>query len=233
MDSNTITVGVLCIQGAFIEHIHKLTTLSSTDKHRDLTITIVEVREPGQLSDLDGLIIPGGESTTLSVFLRKNEFEQTLKAWISDKQRPGVVWGTCAGLIILADDVVGQKLGGQVTIGGLNIQCTRNMYGRQNKSFESAIKLHHPPLHAAQPTSAPPPFPLADDECHGIFIRAPGILKVNSPDVKVLASVNDDNIVAVQQDHLIATSFHPELTSDFRWHSYFVDQIKQHRYPQY
>ena len=113
MEKPPVSVGVLCIQGAFIEHIHKLREIS---QQSGVPLSIVEVRRPDQLSTLDGLIIPGGESTTLSVFLRKNDFEQCLKSWIYDEQRPGVVWGTCAGVILLANELTGQKKGGQVTV---------------------------------------------------------------------------------------------------------------------
>lgn len=97
-------------------------------------------------------------------------------------------------------------------------------------SFESTIKLHHEPLYETTPP-APPPYiqPLSKDECHGVFIRAPGILKVNDPSVKVLAKHGED-IVAVQQDCIIATTFHPELTKDPRWHKYFVEQIAQRKH---
>ena len=102
------------------------------------------------------------------------------------------------------------------------------MYGRQLNSFESPVKLHHPPLHETTPSNTP------HDECHGIFIRAPGILKVTSPNVKVLATVanTENHVVAVQQNNLIATSFHPELANDLRWHTYFVDQILEKKYSQ-
>lgn len=82
-------------------------------------IEVVDVRKPSQLADLDGLIIPGGESTTLSVFLRKNNFEEELKAWMFNEDKPGVVWGTCAGLILMSEDVAGQKQGGQITVSSL------------------------------------------------------------------------------------------------------------------
>lgn len=109
-------------------------------------------------------------------------------------------------------------------IGGLGIKCTRNMYGRQVSSFESPVKLHTASLH--RPNAAP-----KHDECHGVFIRAPGVAEVCSPDVKILATLNNgqNTVVAVQQNNLIATTFHPELTDDMRWHAYFVDQIIEQR----
>ncbi len=112
-EPSTISVGVLCIQGAFIEHIHKL---NEVGKQVNIPLSVIEVRTPDQLSSLDGLIIPGGESTTLSVFLSMNGFEECVRSWICNKDRPGVVWGTCAGLILLADELKGQKKGGQVTV---------------------------------------------------------------------------------------------------------------------
>ena len=113
----TVTVGVLCIQGAFIEHITMLQKISEAIvKRNSFAVKVVDVRKPEQLSGLDGLIIPGGESTTLSIFLKKNNFEEALKSWTFDEKRPGVVWGTCAGLILLSDEVAGQKQGGQATV---------------------------------------------------------------------------------------------------------------------
>lgn len=116
-DTKTVTVGVLCIQGAFIEHIRMLQKLSdSIYQAHGFTVKVVDVRRPDQLPGLNGLIIPGGESTTLSIFLKKNNFEEALKSWAFDEKRPGVVWGTCAGLILLSDEVAGQKQGGQATV---------------------------------------------------------------------------------------------------------------------
>ena len=118
MSGRYIKVGVLCIQGAFIEHIKMLQRVAEL-KVGCAEIEVVDVRKPSQLADLDGLIIPGGESTTLSVFLRKNNFEEALKAWMFNEDKPGVVWGTCAGLILMSEDVAGQKQGGQITVSSL------------------------------------------------------------------------------------------------------------------
>lgn len=109
------TVGVLCIQGAFIEHIAHLQKVAETKKG-SFSLTTVEVRRPEQLDDLDGLIIPGGETTTLSVFLDKGGFVRALKEWTIRKDRPTVTWGTCAGLILIADELSGKKQGGQTTV---------------------------------------------------------------------------------------------------------------------
>ena len=115
MSGRTVRVGVLCIQGAFIEHLKMLHRVMEA-KSDTVQLSVVDVRKPSQLAELDGLIIPGGESTTLSVFLRKNGFEEALKSWIFNEKKPGFVWGTCAGLILLSDELEGQKQGGQVTV---------------------------------------------------------------------------------------------------------------------
>ena len=110
-----VRVGVLCIQGAFIEHVRMLER--EADARKDgVRISVHEVRKPTQLAQLDGLIIPGGESTTLSVFLRQNDFEETLKSFVFNERRPRFVWGTCAGLILLSDELDAQKKGGQITV---------------------------------------------------------------------------------------------------------------------
>lgn len=119
-EADSVSVGVLCIQGAFIEHIRKL---NQVGEQGNIPLSVTEVRTPDQLSSLDGLIIPGGESTTLSVFLNMNGFEECVRRWICDEDRPGVVWGTCAGLILLADELTGQKKGGQVTVSGCVCVC--------------------------------------------------------------------------------------------------------------
>lgn len=114
------TVGVLCIQGAFFEHISHLKKVAGARKS-DFFLHVVEVRKPEQLAELDGLIIPGGESTTLSVFMQKDGFLEALKQWSSRTNPPTVTWGTCAGLIMISDDLSGKKQGGQTTVGN----CTR------------------------------------------------------------------------------------------------------------
>ena len=110
MSDKTVVVGVLCLQGAFIEHITKLEAVRELKKN---CMKIIEVRKPDQLNGLDGLIVPGGESTTLSVFLGKDGFEETLREWIKG---PVTVWGTCAGLILFSDELLGQKRGGQIIV---------------------------------------------------------------------------------------------------------------------
>lgn len=110
-----LKVGVLSIQGAFAEHVSMLEKERDTRKDR-IGVTVEEVRHPSQLAELDGLIIPGGESTTLDVFLQQNDFEEKLKSFIRNETRPAFVWGTCAGLILLSDELDSQKEGGQITV---------------------------------------------------------------------------------------------------------------------
>ena len=114
-EEHHVRIGVLCIQGAYIEHVRMLESLAETQRGK-VSISIQDVRKPSQLAELDGLIVPGGESTTLSVFLRQNDFEEALKSFVFNEKKPGFVWGTCAGLILLSDQLEGQKQGGQITV---------------------------------------------------------------------------------------------------------------------
>lgn len=198
------TIGVLALQGAFLEHIYMLRTLGAC---------AVEVRRPAQIEGLDGLIIPGGESTSIGLIASRWGLVEPLRAWVRAR-RP--TWGTCAGMILLADRAAGQKQGGQALIGGLDVTVSRNHFGRQVQSFETDL-----PLPAPLAAAEEPPFP-------AIFIRAPAIIEVGN-DVRVLARVHTHDgqevIAAVQQGPLLATAFHPELTNDLRWHRYFVEQV--------
>ncbi|KAL5483742.1 hypothetical protein EMCRGX_G020153 [Ephydatia muelleri] len=219
------------LKGAFIEHIQMLEKVATSEKERGgegVAVMVRDVRTPDQLGDLDGLIIPGGESTTLSVFLKQNGFEDALRAWIRNPVKPGAVWGTCAGLILLSDELLGQKKGGQASLGGLSVLCCRNAYGRQSSSFEAPVKLLDPALLIGGEAGQP------EDQFHGIFIRAPGIVEVRDPDhTKILATLvdGDKSVVAVQQGHIMATTFHPELTNDSRWHRYFISLVSSIKYP--
>ncbi len=199
MKAGTPVVGVLALQGAFHEHAVML---------RKLGATAVEVRKPEQLGGLDGLILPGGESTTMALIAERWGMVAPLRAWVQSG-RP--VWGTCAGMILLADRATGQKEGGQTLLGGLHVTVNRNYFGRQTESFETEL---------AAPV-------LGEAPIHAVFIRAPAIVEVG-PDVQVLARTaghGEEVIVAVRQGPLLATAFHPELTPDLRWHRYFLEMI--------
>ena len=186
--------GVLALQGAFIEHIKML---------KKLGVDAVEVRLPAHLAGLDGLIIPGGESTTIGKLATEYGLIDPLRAFV--RQKP--TWGTCAGMIFLAKDIGIDK---QPILGAMDVQVNRNAFGRQLESFETDI----------------PITGLSDEPFHAVFIRAPVVTKAE-PNVNILGKLDDGQIVAVQQDHLLATAFHPELTDDLRLHSYFCDIVEK------
>ena len=194
-------IGVLAIQGDVREHALCLEQL-------EVQVRLVKTAE--QLVGIAGLIIPGGESTTMSILAVKNQLFGPLRGLRS--QIP--MYGSCAGLIMLADSISDGRAD-QETIGGLDITAKRNAFGRQVDSFEIDLNI---------PAIGPPNF-------HAVFIRAP-LVETASPAVEVLAVIpadksltGSDQVVAVRQDNLMATSFHPEITSDLRIHKYFVDMV--------
>jgi 5'-phosphate synthase pdxT subunit len=188
-----LKIGVLALQGDFAEHI---TTLRRVD------VEPVEVRLPRQLDDLEGLIIPGGESTTIGKLAVAYNLIEPLRCFAAEK----AVWGTCAGAIFLSKDVRRQ----QPLLGIMDITVARNAFGRQVDSFE--MDLDVPAFKEAR--LDPKPY-------HAIFIRAP-IIEHVSGNARVLAQLEDGRIVAAQQGHMLATSFHPELTRDDRFHQLFI-----------
>jgi len=186
-------IGVLAIQGDFAEHIVML---------KRLKVETAEVRLPEHLKNLDGLIIPGGESTTIGKLATDYELIEPIRLF---GQRHAI-WGTCAGAIFLSKDARRS----QPLLSLMDITVERNAFGRQVDSFEAELDV--PEMKQATRTK---------DTYHAIFIRAPIIESVYG-DAKVLAKVADGRIVAAQQGHLLATSFHPELTQDTRFHEYFL-----------
>jgi 5'-phosphate synthase pdxT subunit len=188
-----MNIGVLALQGDFAEHITVL---------RRLGVSVVEVRLPRHLDELDGLIIPGGESTTIGKLAIAFNLVEPLQAF----GRTQAIWGTCAGAIFLSKDI-GRS---QPLLGLMDITVTRNAFGRQVDSFETDLNI--PALQEVDPTGAP---------YHAVFIRAPLIDSVRPP-VEALARLDDGRIVAARQGRLLATSFHPELTNDDRFHRYFL-----------
>jgi 5'-phosphate synthase pdxT subunit len=186
-------IGVLALQGAFIEHEKTL---------RRLDVETVEVRLPEDLEGLDGLVIPGGESTTIGKIARRWGLLEPLHAF-AQSGRP--LWGTCAGMIFIAKEMVDGKPD-QPLLGLMDVTVRRNAFGRQVDSFEADLDV---------PALGKEPF-------HAIFIRAPLIERVGEG-VEVLAQLEDGSIVAVRQGNLLATAFHPELTEDDRFHRYFLD----------
>ena len=194
-------VGVLALQGDFAEHIAVLRRLGAETR---------EVRLAADLEGLDGLIIPGGESTTIGKLARDYELIEPLKAFGAGKP----VWGTCAGAILLSKDATRIKQG-QPLLGLMDITIQRNAFGRQVDSFETELNV----AALAEVSADNPPF-------SAVFIRAPLIESVAEPDVEVLATLEDGQIVAAQQGQLLATSFHPELNQDDRFHQYFLNLIQ-------
>ena len=186
-------IGILALQGDFIEHRQVLERLNVHTR---------EVRLAEHLEGLDGLIIPGGESTTIG----KLAVDFGLLAPLQEFGRQKPIWGTCAGAIFLSKDARRE----QPLLGLMDITVERNAFGRQVNSFEADIIV--PALEQVDPNNQP---------YHGIFIRAPLIESVRNG-VDVLATLPDGRIVAAQQGHLLATSFHPELTPDDRFHRYFL-----------
>ncbi|MEY3748054.1 MAG: hypothetical protein RL194_1513 [Pseudomonadota bacterium] len=195
-------IGVLALQGAFAEHAHML---------RQLGASAVEVRKASQLAGLHGLIIPGGESTAISLIAERRGLIEPLRDWV----RAGKpVWGTCAGLILLADLIEGGRPAGQALIGGLDVTVNRNYFGRQIDSFRQEIDMRASGLD-------PAPYP-------AVFIRAP-VISACGPGVQQLATLSaagGELTVAVRQGNMLATAFHPELTADTRWHRMFIAMVE-------
>ena len=184
-------VGVLALQGAFIEHMRAFERLGAE---------AVEVRLPEQLRDLDGLVIPGGESTTMSLLMDSYALREPVLELAS---RGAPIWGTCAGMILLAKDVHDERVR---TLELMDLKVVRNAFGRQLDSFEADLRV---------PALGEKPFP-------AVFIRAP-IVEGAGDGVEVLARLPDGRIVAARQGQFLATAFHPELTSDPRFHQLLLD----------
>lgn len=199
------TIGVLALQGDVAEHATAL---------RACGARVVQVRQPAELDVLDGIVLPGGESTTIDKLLRAFDLAATL----TERIQAGLpVYGSCAGMILLADRLV-DAAPGQRTLGGLNITVRRNAFGRQVDSFEEDLAV-------SGVTTAQHPM-------RAVFIRAPWVEEA-APEVSVLARSTHPlafgRPVAVRQGVRVATSFHPEVTGDHRFHQYFVDLVRQDR----
>ncbi|WP_120336875.1 pyridoxal 5'-phosphate synthase glutaminase subunit PdxT [Cryobacterium soli] len=191
-----MTVGVLALQGDFREHAAMLSSLGSE---------VLLVRRPEELAVVDGLVIPGGESSVMDKLTRLFGLSEPLRAAVG----AGLpVYGTCAGLIMLADTVL-DGISGQQSLGGLDISVRRNAFGSQTASFETDLDV---------PVLGGPPV-------HAVFIRAPVVESVG-PNATALATVADGRCVAVEQGNLIGTSFHPEITGEHRFHEYFLQKVR-------
>jgi 5'-phosphate synthase pdxT subunit len=188
-----VKVGVLGLQGAVREHIRAI---------EEAGAEAIVVKKVEQLTDLDGLILPGGESTTMRRLIDKYNFMEPLLQFANDGKP---MFGTCAGLILLAKNIVGYS---EPHLGVMDITVERNSFGRQRESFEASLHIQD----------------VADDFI-GVFIRAPHIVEVGS-DVEVL-SIHNERIVAARQGQFLGCSFHPELTEDTRLTKYFVQMVEE------
>jgi 5'-phosphate synthase pdxT subunit len=185
----SIRVGILALQGDVAEHEALLTRVGAES---------TKVRHPEQLERIDGLVLPGGESTTIAMLASDYDLTLPIRKFIASGR---AVWGTCGGLILLAREVAG----GQSSIGGLDIVVERNAFGRQVHSFEASLAIAG----------------LDDGPFDAVFIRAPAVRSVG-PAVDVLSRLTDGTIVAVREGNVVGTSFHPELGDDERFHRMFV-----------
>lgn len=193
--SDTPLIGVLALQGDVREHLIALASADALAR---------PVRRPEELAEVDGLVIPGGESTTMSKLAALFGMLEPLRARV----RAGMpVYGTCAGMILLAEKILDPR-SGQETVGGIDMIVRRNAFGRQNESFEAAIDV----------------VGVDGGPVEGVFIRAPWVESVGA-DTEVIAE-HDGHILAVRQENALATSFHPELTGDHRMHALFVDMVR-------
>lgn len=188
-------IGVLALQGAVAEHIRMLGLAGAEG---------VIIKRTEQLQEVEGLIIPGGESTAIGKLMRTYGFIEAIRRF-SEQKKP--VFGTCAGMILVAKEIAGQE---EAHLGLMDIRVARNAFGRQRESFETDL-----------------PVKGMLDTVRAVFIRAPLIESVGEQ-VDVL-SVYKDQIVAARQEHVLAASFHPELTDDYGFHSYFLDMVRQYR----
>lgn len=188
-----LKIGVLALQGAVREHVK---CLQADD------VEVVTVKKVEQLQDLDGLVFPGGESTTMRKLIDKYGFFEPLKQF-GESGKP--IFGTCAGLILMAKSIVGQDSG---HLGLMDMTVQRNAFGRQRESFETDLIVSG-----------------VGDDIRAIFIRAPLIVEVGE-NVEILSKYGGE-IVAAKQDHYLACSFHPELTDDHRFHQYFIEMVRK------
>ncbi|MGW5067424.1 pyridoxal 5'-phosphate synthase glutaminase subunit PdxT [Streptomyces cyaneofuscatus] len=193
--SDTPVIGVLALQGDVREHLIALASADALGR---------PVRRPEELAEVDGLVIPGGESTTMSKLAVLFGMMEPLR----ERVRAGMpVYGTCAGMILLAEKILDPR-SGQETVGGIDMIVRRNAFGRQNESFEAAVEVAG----------------IDGGPVEGVFIRAPWVESVGA-EAEVIAE-HGGHIVAVRQRNVLATSFHPELTGDHRMHALFVDMVR-------
>ncbi|MFO7948688.1 MAG: pyridoxal 5'-phosphate synthase glutaminase subunit PdxT [Armatimonadota bacterium] len=195
MPESTYHIGVLAVQGDFAEHIDALNEVEQ--------VQAAPVKTAEKIGSCDGLVIPGGESTTIGKLCDRFGLDEAIGA-LHEAGKP--IWGTCAGLILLAKDIVDSR---QWRLGYMNIEVKRNAFGRQVDSFEADLEIAG----------------ASGGTARGVFIRAPYVTKAGDG-VDILSTYNE-KIVMVRQGHLLGTAFHPELTTDRRVQQYFVEMVKE------
>jgi 5'-phosphate synthase pdxT subunit len=194
-------VGVLALQGDVREHVRVLASLGAE---------AVPVRRPEELASVAGLVLPGGESSVIDKLARAFGMQQPIRDAIRDGMP---MYGTCAGLILLADRIT-DGIAGQETFGGLDVTVRRNAFGSQVDSFEVDLTVPALGTRAGR-----------DADVHAVFIRAP-LVEETGPGVEALATLDDGRIVAVRQGALLGTSFHPEMTGEAGFHALFLDAVR-------
>ena len=195
-EKNGTRIGVLALQGDFARHVKAL---------EQLGVSATEVRVPEDLNGLTGLVLPGGESTTMLKLMEGTGMEDAIRSF---HQKGGALFGTCAGLILIADRVTDPS---QRSLHLIDVDVERNAYGRQRDSFEADVEISIG----------------EDDPLRAVFIRAPRVTR-QGPDVLVLARANGDPVL-LRQGRVLAATFHPEMTQDLRVHRYFVEEVQNHR----
>lgn len=217
--TNEVTIGLVALQGAYLEHMAMFRKIPG--------VKLKEVRLPEHLEGCDGVVIPGGESTVIGRLAESSGLLSPLRQW-TNGNRP--TWGTCAGMIMMADNIEGASPQRQELLGGLRCVVRRNYFGSQLGSFSKDITFS-----LADGSDAPP--------CKAVFIRAPAVIEVGDG-VKILSTISytpqskeafdqtgSDVVVAVQQGNLLGTAFHPELVpTDIRWHEKFVELVRKNKY---
>ncbi|CAH0015896.1 unnamed protein product [Clonostachys rhizophaga] len=231
-----ICVGVLALQGGFHEHLSLLHQAAQHLKSLSVDFSFIQVRTSDQLAACDALIIPGGESTTISLIAAQTDLLQNLRDFVKVQKKP--TWGTCAGFILLSQRANATKKGGQELIGGLDVCVHRNHFGRQIESFEADLDL---PFIPSPENGERRPF-------RGVFIRAPVVEEVlGDGGVEVLATLENrvdrmragqsqaqtrggsGDIIAARQGNVLGMSFHPELTQDARIHQWWLSEVVARR----
>lgn len=254
----SLIVGVLALQGAFVEHITLLEAAATQLRAQNAPSIIsrsscrfIQVRTPAELSECAALILPGGESTSISLIAERTGLLEPLRDFVKVQRKP--VWGTCAGLILLAESANKSKVTGQELIGGLDVRVQRNYFGRQVESFEADLELSflqgQTPFHSvfirapvveallsAEETSqaagggdiVTAPAKKATRAGVEILCRLPGRAKAIKEQTETAQQLGEDgDIVAVRQGNVFGTAFHPELTGDARIHAWWLSEVAQ------